>query len=307
MQHHQTVPDLTSAESLEIYPAGLKIAGGEGDAWKDVRVSMFSLDTEMEQYDMPGIAEPFLVWIMSGEAETMEREGENDEWMISKIKAGSLYLTTAAVPYQFQWRRSSKEPFRVLLVILSLPLVEQALISIYGDRAKQAEMQDISGFNDPLLVQLLTCLQSELKQKEASRMFIQGIGQSIAVHLARNYIRFTNTTKLSSKLPRYLLKKITDWMKVNLAEEFRLSRLAQQAQMSEFHFNRLFKKAMGTPPSQYFIRLRIEEAKKQLRETKLTVLVIANNVGYTNPSHFARLFKKDTGLTPREYREKNRY
>jgi Transcriptional regulator containing an amidase domain and an AraC-type DNA-binding HTH domain len=303
MNTQQAVPELTSAESLEKYPAGLKIAGGEGDAWKDVRVSLFSLDSAMEQYMMPGIAEPFLVWIISGEAETMERESDHDEWISSHIKSGSLYLTAAAVPYQFKWRRLSAEPFRVLLVVLSLPLLEQALMSLYGDKAKQAEMRDISGFEDPLLIHLLSCLRSELNQSEASRMYVQGIGQSIAVHLSRNYVQFSDPSKIKSKLPRYLLKKITDWMKANLAEEFRLSRLAQQAQMSEFHFNRLFKKAIGIPPSQYLIRLRIEEAKKQLRETKQTILAIANNVGYANPSHFARLFRKETGLTPREYRD----
>lgn len=304
MQTPQSVPELTSAESLEKYPAGLKIAGGEGDAWKDVRISLFSLDSVMEQYSMPGIAEPFLVWIISGEAETMERESDDDEWISSHIKSGSLYLTAAAVPYQFKWQRLTDEPFRVLLVTLSLPLLEQALISLYGDKSKQAEMRDISGFNDPLLVQLLSCLQNELNQPEASRIFVQGIGQSIAIHLARNYVQFSASLKTKSKLPRYLLKKITDWMKANLTEEFRLSRLAQQAQMSDFHFNRLFKKAIGIPPSQYMIRLRIEEAKKQLRETKQSILEIANNVGYTNPSHFARLFRKETGLTPREYRGK---
>lgn len=303
MHNQNSVPELTSAESLEKYPAGLKIAGGEGDAWKDVRVSLFSLDSVMEQYSMPGIAEPFLVWIMSGEAETMEREGDADEWISSRVKSGSLYLTAAAVPYQFKWRRLTEEPFRVLLVTLSLPLLEQALINLYGDKAKQAEMRDISGFDDPLLVQLLSCLRNELQQPDASRMFVQGIGQSIAIHLARNYVQFSDSIKAKSKLPGYLIKKITDWMKANLAEEFRLSRLAQQAQMSDFHFNRLFKKTIGMPPSQYLIHLRIEEAKKQLRETKQSILEIANNVGYANPSHFARLFRKETGLTPREYRD----
>src|ERR1017187_6579286 len=85
-------------------------------------------------------------------------------------------------------------------------------------------------------------------------------------------------------------------MAEHLAEEFSLPRLAEQDGMSEFHFNRLFKRATGVPPSQYQIKLRIDAARRLLRETKNSVITIANEVGYSNPSHFAQLFRKETGL-----------
>jgi len=72
--------------------------------------------------------------------------------------------------------------------------------------------------------------------------------------------------------------------------------------MSEFHFNRLFKRATGVPPSQYQISFRIDPARRLLRETKKTVITVANDVGYSNPSHFAQLFRKETGLPPSDYR-----
>ena len=91
-------------------------------------------------------------------------------------------------------------------------------------------------------------------------------------------------------------------MAEHLAEEFSLGRLAEQAGMSEFHFNRLFKRATGRPPSQYQIKLRMDAARRLLRETKKSVITIANDVGYSNPSHFAQLFRKETGLSPTGYR-----
>ena len=72
--------------------------------------------------------------------------------------------------------------------------------------------------------------------------------------------------------------------------------------LSEFHFNRLFKRGTGIQPSQYLIRLRIDAARRLLRETTRSVIEIGNEVGYTNPSHFARIFRKETGLTPSDYR-----
>lgn len=72
--------------------------------------------------------------------------------------------------------------------------------------------------------------------------------------------------------------------------------------MSEFHFNRLFKRATGIPPSQYQIKLRIDVARRLLRETKDSVIAIANEVGYSNPSHFAQAFRKEAGPAPTDYR-----
>jgi predicted RNA-binding protein with PUA-like domain len=43
-------------------------------------------------------------------------------------------------------------------------------------------------------------------------------------------------------------------------------------------------------------------ARRLLRETTKSVITIANEIGYSNPSHFAQLFRKETGLSPTDYR-----
>jgi AraC family transcriptional regulator len=43
--------------------------------------------------------------------------------------------------------------------------------------------------------------------------------------------------------------------------------------------------------------------RRLLRETKRSVVEIALDVGYANPSHFAQLFHRETGLSPSDYRE----
>jgi len=106
----------------------------------------------------------------------------------------------------------------------------------------------------------------------------------------------------SPSLPGYKLRQITDWMAEHLTEEFSLGRLATQAGLSRFHFQRLFKAATGVSPSRYHIDLRMEEARRLLRETKMSVVDVALEVGYANPSHFARLFRRETVLSPSDYR-----
>ena len=91
-------------------------------------------------------------------------------------------------------------------------------------------------------------------------------------------------------------------MAEHVADEFNLEQLAARAGLSKFHFERLFKSAMGVSPSRYQINLRINVARQLLRETKKNVVDVALDVGYTNPSHFAELFRRETGMSPSEYR-----
>jgi AraC family transcriptional regulator len=296
------VPEITSAEALDRYTVGKKIAASKGPAWKDVQLSVFSLPSVAEVFTMPVVTEPLIVWITSGEAEAQEREN-NGPWLTTHLKKNSLYLTSAGAPYDFRWRTLSSEPFEIVLVFLSLPLFNEALEDVFGANAEQRLLRDVSGFEDLDLILLLQKLREEAMRPSASRLFVRGIAQAIAVHLARNYVALTKTGYgESASLPGFKLRRITDWIAEHMTEEFSLGRLAAQAGMSEFHFNRLFKRATGVPPSRYQIRLRMEVARRLLRETKKSVIAIALEVGYSNPSHFARLFRKETGLSPTDYR-----
>lgn len=296
------VPDTTSVEALDRYAVGKKIAAGTGPAWRDVQLSVLSLPPVAETFTMPAVTEPFIVWTTSGEAETQERE-DNGPWLTSRMKKGSMFLTAAGAPYDFRYRTLTAEPYEVVLVFLSLPLFNEALQEVFGANAANAQLRDVSGFEDPVLVPLLQQLRNEAGRPTASALLVRGIAQAIAIHLARTYTVLTDTVRgETSSLPGFKLRRVTDWMAEHLAEEFSLARLAEQAGMSEFHFNRLFKRATGVPPSQYQIKLRMDAARRLLRETRRRVITVANEVGYSNPSHFAQLFRKETGLPPSDYR-----
>jgi AraC-like DNA-binding protein len=91
-------------------------------------------------------------------------------------------------------------------------------------------------------------------------------------------------------------------MAEHFAQEFNLDQLAAQADLSKYHFIRLFRAATEMSPPQYHIYLRLDAARKLLRETDKSVIAVALEVGYSNPSYFAQLFRRETGLSPSEYR-----
>lgn len=297
-----SIPPMTSVEQLDSYPAGHRTSATSGPAWQHVQVSVFSLTTASATFGMPTVPEPMIVWVTSGEAETQERD-DDGPWLYNRIKQGSLFITAAGAPYEFRWTRLSEAPLEVVMVLLDLALFDEALRNIHGANAAFATLRDVSAGEDLVLVNLLQCLRTEAEQCEASVLFTQGVAQAICVHLARHYVALEpGSSKTAPSLPAFKLRRITTWMAENLAQEFSLKTLAEQAGISEYHFNRLFKRAVGIPPSQYQIKLRMGQARRLLRETDMSVVTVANEVGYSNPSHFSRIFRKATGFSPSDYR-----
>jgi len=68
--------------------------------------------------------------------------------------------------------------------------------------------------------------------------------------------------------------------------------------LSKFHFHRLFQESVCVSPSRYHMNLRMDEAKRLLRETMKSVASVALDAGYANPSHFAQLFRRETAFPP---------
>ena len=55
--------------------------------------------------------------------------------------------------------------------------------------------------------------------------------------------------------------------------------------------------------SDYIEEYKMNEAKRLLLETNMTVAEIAEELHYTNPQNFIRFFSKTTGLTPGKFRK----
>lgn len=295
-------PENTSAEAFGAYVGGKEIARSRGKAWHGIQAWLGEPPRRTNAVPVPAVSESTLAWTASGEVEFREREGEGP-WLTHRLKRGSFFLTTGGAPYECQWQALTPEPFVTLQVFVERPVLEQALAEEFKADAARARIKDLSAFSDPDLSWLMAQVHAELLRRKPGAMRIQGLAHLIATHLARNYAQLTDGMKSSSpSLPGFKLQQITDALNKCLAEEFCLSELAEMAGLSKFHFSRLFKEATGVSPSQYHLNLRMIEARRLLRETEESVINIALDVGYNNPSHFAHVFHRETGMTPSEYR-----
>ncbi|PYV53091.1 MAG: hypothetical protein DMG96_35215 [Acidobacteria bacterium] len=125
----------------------------------------------------------------------------------------------------------------------------------------------------------------------------------MAAHVLRTYAVFPpRTVEYVGGLPKYRLRRVVDYLASNLAEDNGLQQLADLAEMSRFHFCRSFKQSTGLSPHQFLLHLRINEAKRLLKSTKLGIAEIANLLGFSEQSHFTMTFHKFIGTTPARWR-----
>ncbi len=107
---------------------------------------------------------------------------------------------------------------------------------------------------------------------------------------------------LTTDKPASIVRAI-QYVEDNLCERISLDTLAKEANMSKYHFCRLFAQHMGLTPIQFTAFFRIERAKELLKRGDLTVSAIALQVGFNDLGPFLRQFKKITGLTPSAYKK----
>ncbi|MEG2669887.1 MAG: helix-turn-helix domain-containing protein, partial [Oscillospiraceae bacterium] len=82
--------------------------------------------------------------------------------------------------------------------------------------------------------------------------------------------------------------------------------VADAFSVSYTYVSHFFKDYIGENFSNYLMNIRIEKAKKYLKETSLPISEIAQKLGYSNSAGLIRNFKKIAGVTPGKYRECDR-
>ena len=103
-------------------------------------------------------------------------------------------------------------------------------------------------------------------------------------------------------LPQDKLQNVLTYIDESLGESLKVRELARHVGLSQFHFARMFRRSVGRPPHGYLTDLRMERAKRLLRETGMPLAEVATRVGYQTQAHFTGVFHREVGMTPRSYR-----
>lgn len=83
--------------------------------------------------------------------------------------------------------------------------------------------------------------------------------------------------------------------------DFAVSGLAEHIGVSEGHISRLFKAETDTSINNYLTKYRIKKAMDYLKDVKVKVYEVAEQVGYQDIAYFSNTFKKLVGKSPSDY------
>jgi two-component system response regulator YesN len=111
---------------------------------------------------------------------------------------------------------------------------------------------------------------------------------------------FQAALRRSNTFPVPLAKAI-EYIHAHYAEGIQLGDAADAAQVSPPYLSRLFSEHCKTTFIDYVTELRVENAEKLLRESKMNIKEVAFALGYQDPNYFSRIFRKFTGLSPMAY------
>lgn len=109
--------------------------------------------------------------------------------------------------------------------------------------------------------------------------------------------------KLNQEMIKGSIYKVKEYIETSYDENLTLKSIADKFYMNPAYLGQLFRKTYGVYFRDYFRQVRINEAKKRLRQTDMRVYEIADDVGFENPDYFVTQFKKEVGMTPMKYRK----
>jgi AraC family transcriptional regulator len=159
-----------------------------------------------------------------------------------------------------------------------------------------------NGKND-FILSAAELIHAELRQGNPhGPIFAETFSRTLAAHLLTGFSRPTTAGKEKLTISQSKIKNINEYIHSNLGNPITLTDLAAQANLSEYHFCRVFKKATQLSPYQYLLRQRIQHACAHLERDRLSVQEIAFTCGFSDSTLFARHFRKVMGMTPTAYR-----
>jgi AraC family transcriptional regulator len=234
-----------------------------------------------------------------------DRESIGDRWLDNKQETerrqlGDIAIIPAGISHRCNWNTTVQ--FGILAIEPTL-LQQVGQDWINPDRI-ELRPQFMSK-RDDLIQSIFATLSAELATGGiGSNLLVDSLKTALVIHLLRNYC--TTSPRLSSYadgLSDAKLILIKDYINTHLDLDLKLTELSSIAQISTYHFLRLFKKSVGMTPHQYILQQRIERAKYLLKSSNLDISEIAFMVGFCDSSHLTRCFKNSLGKTPSQWRQ----
>lgn len=180
-------------------------------------------------------------------------------------------------------------------------------------RPRIPHLRCVHGSADRILEQMTQMVLPSLQDPgRFCELFLDYFRLLFCSHLASNYGPPCNVQgSFRGGLAPWQRKRVQDLFRENLAGRLGLSALADECGLSISHFARSFRRTFATSPHRYLVFQRVTKAKALLTTTRLSLLEVALESGFSDQAAFSRTFKAVVGESPgkwqREVSHRRRY
>ena len=291
----QTPFEESNHETVFDVPLEHIVQSSSGKGWHGLDVA--EIIHPLDDFALPALPRHILVINLSAPSTIQERLAGRQ----GHLGTGNVVILPAGAPTT--WHLEREGEVRHLHLYLSPTLLQQIATSADID-PDTVEFVDTLGMFDPRIETIALSLLSELRSEGlGGRLYVESLANILGIHLLRQHSSVKQPSlPRAVGLDRATLRRVSTYIEEHLAEDLSLSALAAVANLSPYHFARLFKASTGFAPHQYVIGRRIERAKLLLSTTNWSLAAIAHAVGFAHESHLALHFKRLTGLLPSSYR-----
>lgn len=138
-------------------------------------------------------------------------------------------------------------------------------------------------------------------------------GRELALEVARQLVLFLKRPGGQSQFSAHLnaqtsaagrLQHVTEWIIDHLDDDLGVENLAERAAMSPRNFARVFVEELGMTPAKFVEKARVDQARRDLEDSDLTVEEIAAASGFGSGERMRRTFQRHLSVVPQDYRRR---
>lgn len=203
---------------------------------------------------------------------------------------------------QSEWQLGQSQQFMHLY--FSDDYLKQLALKMFDIDPRQLQLPELNYTSDAATEALFRhCIASSDWQGHDNHLAMEQMTNTILVTMLKNMGISKQGIPVKGGLSPKVTALVCDFIQANYHRQIYLSELADLAQLSEYHFCRMFKTSLAQTPQTYLLGVRIEQVKLRVRENTANLTDIALQCGFSSQSHMGRYFKKLVGVSPKQYRD----
>lgn len=187
---------------------------------------------------------------------------------------------------------------------LSPGLLTECHEHIFGNPASGDIVLSNVTFLDDKPIRYLVQAILEISEEDcpANRLVLESVSLAIASRCVSLNLRKPAKKARVAPLANWRLHRVIEYIHAHLFDPIYLADLSNIAGLTRMHFLTQFRLATGFTPNSYVMRMRVEHGRRLLAETDLSIVDIAQMLGFKSQSHFTLVFRKIVGNTPARWR-----